>query len=178
MFVGAVSCLFRGQIAADIYVSYAWTAAGHLLRIATVTLTYGLTGVFVQRGIPPQPGVMPNQWFVHPASLLLITVTDHGPQHLHVHGAPAQLPNAHLVQGPQIFHNVNGAIIALKALLWHHRVTLEHAVPGTPLHYHQHARRRGHADPPAILPQGRGSYKQFMRMTFSTQVQNCRRIQQ
>ncbi|KAI0701424.1 hypothetical protein C8T65DRAFT_579631, partial [Cerioporus squamosus] len=180
MFVGAVSCLHRDQMSADIYVTYVWTTVGQLIRISHVCVTYGLAIVVVQRGVCPQPGVIPNQFFVHGPSLVLIRVNDEGPQHMNVHGAPAQLPNAHLIQnGHQVFHIINGFPVAGKAVPWHHRVTMEHATPGTPLHYHKHARRQGHtSNPPPILPQHRGTHKQFRRLVFSTQVQNCRRIQQ
>ncbi len=180
MFVGAVSSLRRDQKSADIYVTFVWTTVGQLLRITHVCVTHGLAIVVVELGICPAPSVLPNQFFVHGPGLLKIRVNDEGPQYMNVHGAPAQLPNAHLIQhGPQIFHVVGGFYVAGLAIPWHHRVTMEHATPGTPLHYHKHARRQGPtSNPPPILPREKGTHRAFRRMIFSTQVQNCRRIEQ
>lgn len=177
MFIGSVSCLYIDQTVADVYLSFAWGVNGQLLRVAGVCVSHGLSVAVVELGICPAVGVQPNVWAIHGASLPLIRVTDHGPQHMNNLGAQALLPNLPPAQ-PTAVHNVNGVHVTTKPIPWHHRVTLEQA-SGARLHYHQHARRRRHTvQPTRILPQNRGSYKSFGRLQFNTQVQLCRRIEQ
>ncbi|KAI0691932.1 hypothetical protein C8T65DRAFT_587003 [Cerioporus squamosus] len=178
MLIGSVFCLYPDQAIGDIYLSYAWTTAGELVRISSVCITHGLSAVTTYVGNCPAIGVMPNDWTFHHPGLGLISVNDQGPQHMHIPGAQMLLPILPPVQ-PTAVHIVNGVQVATKPVQWHHRVTLEHVTPGARLHYHQHTRRRGHtAETTPILPQNKGKHKSFRLLVFNTQVQISRRIQQ
>ncbi|KAI0715490.1 hypothetical protein C8T65DRAFT_643873 [Cerioporus squamosus] len=177
-FLGSATSLFKDQMSGDIYLQYAWRTLGQLQRVAHVCITYGISAAIVQVGDCPQVGELPDEWVADDASLWLIDIEDEGAELLHLHGAPDEdeLPNRHLILHYNAFYDINHEFVAVKHIPWHNRVKLTQT-EGSSLHYHEHARRKGHGPPPAILPEDRGKYREFMTLVFSTQVQSCRRTE-
>ena len=179
MFLGSGTAIFKDQMAADIYRRYVWKALGIVQRIATVCVTYGVSvAIVLIANITEEGNIPPHaRWEVHSPYLFTIEVEDEGPEFTHVHGAPQTLPNRHVLPDPdepEAFYLIAGEMFPAKPIPWHHRVTLRRYEPGTTLHYHEHAPRKGHAEPGPILDEKDGKYREFGKAVYGTQLQMSR----
>ncbi|KAI0644641.1 hypothetical protein C8Q79DRAFT_972931 [Trametes meyenii] len=183
--LGASSMVFSDQKAVDIYFQDYWQTVGTLRRVAVVCVAWGLSIAFVERAVVLEAG-NPGPWGVAAGALHRITVHDQGlhPSVQQQGGPlvpPGHLPNIPPGQPlqPTGLYMVNGIAVQGHHIPWHHRVVLHRTAAqpqnNRPLHYHQHRRRVNHGPTPPRIKQN-GSHRIFTTITYSTQVQNYRRI--
>ncbi|OJT13243.1 hypothetical protein TRAPUB_10211 [Trametes pubescens] len=170
--IGASAMMFTDQMAVDIYFDDFWDGEGPLMWVAVVCVGWGMLIALVQH-VAQRAG----PWEFDDMLLHQIAVQDIG---IHPFNPPGPLPNVPVGQPlPAVGgYIVNGHAVQGLHIPWHHRVELRRSAPGNPpLHYNQHLPRKGRrAEPPAIKPGG--SHRVFSTITYSTQVQNFRRIKE
>ncbi|KAI0642813.1 hypothetical protein C8Q79DRAFT_979892 [Trametes meyenii] len=170
-FIGSSGMAFVDQTAADVYFGNYFLTQGFNVRIAVICIGWGMSMLYLQRGIQGQ-----QQWVPMDQHLPSVVVQDNG-----VYPALG-LPNVPqtnqaILAGSPAMHNINNIVRPGKTLPWHRRITVTR-VRRLPMHYHQHEERKDHT--PFIVPPIRvdaeAAHWTFRALSFGTQVSNYRRV--
>ncbi|KAI1785784.1 hypothetical protein LXA43DRAFT_864244, partial [Ganoderma leucocontextum] len=181
-FLGSAGSLFLEQLAADIYLQDYWPTVGYLFRMVTLSVSWGISLVFIETAFRARQGEEPTPWQHAANALWTIDVEDRGQQPIFNDDRP-DIPLIEDIAPPPppiaIYEIHDGPVIMGRCMPWHHAVVIT-KVQGkktcdTLFHYHEHDARVGHGPAPPILPRNEGKHYIFHSLTYTTQVQNCRR---